>query len=201
MGKSPQSKNRKPGKRRADQLVCDVKRAKRVNMIVSTPNQPGSSDDFVEERPRTRVKPAIEHKGEGEGKESAFVREFASKTRILANTGVEILQLVEKAPRVLFGDENFMKMQAAAQKFLGVSNEIVVDTNVVVDDAGVVGVQDDVVVAEQTDDGDDGVETDCVDGVDGVDGVESGRANKTKTGVTQGYHKLLCSIMYNNVQH
>ncbi|CAA0825526.1 Unknown protein [Striga hermonthica] len=52
-----------------------------------------------------------------------FVQEFAAKTQILANTGVEILRHVENAPRVLFEDENFVKMQCAAQKLLGVSND------------------------------------------------------------------------------
>ncbi|CAA0841950.1 Unknown protein [Striga hermonthica] len=51
-----------------------------------------------------------------------FVQEFASKARILATTGVEILQLVERVPKDLLGDENFMKMRGTAQKLLGVSN-------------------------------------------------------------------------------
>ncbi|GER33338.1 UvrABC system protein A, partial [Striga asiatica] len=49
-----------------------------------------------------------------------IVQEFASKTRLLATTGVEILQLVEKAPHVLLGDVNFVKIHEAAQKLLGV---------------------------------------------------------------------------------
>ncbi|CAA0811252.1 Unknown protein, partial [Striga hermonthica] len=52
-----------------------------------------------------------------------FVQEFASKARILATVGVEILQLVERAPKDLLGNDNFMKMRCAAQKLLGVSNE------------------------------------------------------------------------------
>ncbi|CAA0817951.1 Unknown protein [Striga hermonthica] len=52
-----------------------------------------------------------------------FVHEFASKARILATTGVAILQLVERAPKDLLGDENFMKMRGATQKLLGVTNE------------------------------------------------------------------------------
>ncbi|CAA0805904.1 Unknown protein [Striga hermonthica] len=54
----------------------------------------------------------------------AYVHEFTSKTRLLATTGVEILQLVEKAPQVLLEDENFVKMNEAAQKLLGVYNEL-----------------------------------------------------------------------------
>ncbi|CAA0820044.1 Unknown protein [Striga hermonthica] len=53
-----------------------------------------------------------------------YVHEFTSKTRLLATTGVEILQLVEKAPQVLLEDENFVKMNEAAQKLLGVYNEL-----------------------------------------------------------------------------
>ncbi|GER34835.1 tRNA modification GTPase MnmE [Striga asiatica] len=84
---------KKDGKRKANR---DVSCAKRVK-IVPTSNQPDSSDDFVEECPRTRhVKSTIKHKGEG--KVPTFVQEFTSKTRILANIGVEILRLVEKAP-------------------------------------------------------------------------------------------------------
>ncbi|CAA0831252.1 Unknown protein [Striga hermonthica] len=52
-----------------------------------------------------------------------FVQEFASKTRILATIGVEILKLVENAPKDLLDDDNFLKMQGAAQKLLGVCNE------------------------------------------------------------------------------
>ncbi|CAA0830922.1 Unknown protein [Striga hermonthica] len=44
----------------------------------------------------------------------AYVQEFASKTRLLATTGIQILQLVEKAPQVLLGDGNFAKMHDAA---------------------------------------------------------------------------------------
>ncbi|GER40251.1 amino acid/amide ABC transporter ATP-binding protein 2 [Striga asiatica] len=127
MGKSPQSKkpggnrketspvttnlgadekNRDTGKRKADRDVSCVN----VKIIVPTSNQPDSSDDFVEECPC-------------EGKAPEFVQEFASKTRILANTGVEILRLVEKAPQVLFDDETFVKMQSAAQKFIGFSSD------------------------------------------------------------------------------
>ncbi|GER33538.1 E3 ubiquitin-protein ligase [Striga asiatica] len=50
----------------------------------------------------------------------AYVQEFASKTCLLATIGDEILQLVNKAPQVLVGDENFMKIRGAAQKLLGV---------------------------------------------------------------------------------
>ncbi|CAA0827146.1 Unknown protein, partial [Striga hermonthica] len=54
----------------------------------------------------------------------AYVQEFASKTRLLATTGIQILQLVEKAPQVLLGDGNFAKMHDAAQKILGVHSEV-----------------------------------------------------------------------------
>ncbi|GER51608.1 disease resistance protein, partial [Striga asiatica] len=53
-------------KRKADHLVRDVTRVKRTNLTVSTSNQPDSSDDFVNECPRTRhVKTDIKHKGDG----------------------------------------------------------------------------------------------------------------------------------------
>ncbi|CAA0815038.1 Unknown protein [Striga hermonthica] len=54
--------NKKDGKRKADYVVRDVTRSKRANMIASTSNQHDSSDEFVDERPRTRVKPTINHK-------------------------------------------------------------------------------------------------------------------------------------------
>ncbi|GER34622.1 sterile alpha motif (SAM) domain-containing protein [Striga asiatica] len=48
--------------RKADR---DVSCAKRVKMILPTSNQPHSSDDIVEECPRTRrVKSTIKHKGD-----------------------------------------------------------------------------------------------------------------------------------------
>ncbi|CAA0841097.1 Unknown protein [Striga hermonthica] len=53
----------------------------------------------------------------------AFMREFASKTRVLATAGIEVIKLVENAPRDLLGDENFTKMQGAEQKLLGICNE------------------------------------------------------------------------------
>ncbi|GER35954.1 E3 ubiquitin-protein ligase [Striga asiatica] len=52
-----------------------------------------------------------------------FMQEFASKTRVLAMAGIEIIQLVENAPRDLLGDDNFTKMQGAVQKLLGICNE------------------------------------------------------------------------------
>ncbi|CAA0819565.1 Unknown protein [Striga hermonthica] len=54
----------------------------------------------------------------------AYVQEFASKTQLLATIGDEILQLVKKAPQVLVGDENFMKIQGAAQKLLGFYTDV-----------------------------------------------------------------------------
>ncbi|CAA0833751.1 Unknown protein [Striga hermonthica] len=53
----------------------------------------------------------------------AYVQEFASKTQLFATIGDEILQLVKKAPQVLVRDENFMKIQGAAQKLFGVYTE------------------------------------------------------------------------------
>ncbi|GER35583.1 SIT4 phosphatase-associated family protein [Striga asiatica] len=53
-----------------------------------------------------------------------YVQEFASKTLLLATTGAEILQLVERAPQVLLEDDNFLKMRDAAQRLLDVYSEV-----------------------------------------------------------------------------
>ncbi|CAA0814655.1 Unknown protein [Striga hermonthica] len=54
----------------------------------------------------------------------AFVQEFASKTLLLATTGTEILRLVEKAPQILLGDDNFVKMRDAVWILIGVYIEV-----------------------------------------------------------------------------
>ncbi|CAA0828630.1 Unknown protein [Striga hermonthica] len=53
-----------------------------------------------------------------------YVQEFASETLLLATTGADILKLVEKAPRVLLGDDNFLKMRDTSQKLLGLYSEV-----------------------------------------------------------------------------
>ncbi|GER29183.1 aspartyl/glutamyl-tRNA(Asn/Gln) amidotransferasesubunit C, partial [Striga asiatica] len=129
-----------------------------------------------------------------------FVHKFAAKTRILATTGIEILRLVENVPHILVEDEKFMKMQVAAQKLLGVSEDdsklqskqytttnCVIDNNVGMDDAGVGIIRDDVVVSEHLDDGETRVNVADVHVTQGIvcdDGLDGNSRPKRLTNVT-----------------